>query len=231
MAALKFSTLVYFVLICTCFEVNSVISKESQLFKSYRLYWGVYTRAGVADSSRLVFYLRVQSNKSSRPHRIQIAIHKWSKHGQTFLAAPEKSYVSDLTMCMDIQPNPGWDSATATNSKTLTVNRLHSKLNVPANRPLIKYSRRQLLNLRAKITVPTEVYSHLKSCGIMKSRGVRSGQLLKRKSGNILALERSRRCYCCCFESLQYCHKTFILHLFKSLKMYEQKILSRRQLQ
>ena len=62
MAALKFSTLVYFVLICTCFEVNSVISKESQLFKSYRLYWGVYTRAGVADSSRLVFYLRLQSN-------------------------------------------------------------------------------------------------------------------------------------------------------------------------
>ena len=127
-----------------------------------------------------------------------------------FLAAPEKSYVSDLTMCMDIQPNPGWDSATATNSKTLTANRLHSKLNVPSNRPLIKYSRRQLLNLRAKIAVPTEVYNHLKSCGIMKSRGVRSGQPLKRKSGNILALERSRRCYCCCFESLQYCHKTCI---------------------
>ena len=27
------------------------------------------------------------------------------------------TYVSDLTMCMSIQPNPGWDSATATNSK------------------------------------------------------------------------------------------------------------------
>ena len=34
MAALKFSTLVYFVLICTCFEVNSVISKEPQLLKA-----------------------------------------------------------------------------------------------------------------------------------------------------------------------------------------------------
>lgn len=113
-----FFTLVYYVLLCVCFHVDLSYSKEFQLLTSYRSYLDVYTRAEVANSSNLVLILWQCNNKINQPHRIWFAVHKWTKHGQTCLAAPEKSYVADLAVCMDIHPNPGWDSTT--NSKTVT---------------------------------------------------------------------------------------------------------------
>ena len=84
---------------------------------------------------------------------------------------------------MDIHPDPGWESTT--NCKTVTMNPLYSKPNLSANRPLIEYSSWQLFSLRRKSVLPNNVYNHLKGCDILKSRGVRSGKLLKRKIGNI----------------------------------------------
>ena len=58
-----------------------------------------------------MFYSNLVCRKLTRARRIRFAICKWTRHGYTFLASPEQSYAPDLTICMDVHPNPGWESA------------------------------------------------------------------------------------------------------------------------
>ena len=39
--------------------------------------------------------------------RIGFCISKWSKHGKTVLAIPAHNPLIDVTICMDVHPNPG----------------------------------------------------------------------------------------------------------------------------
>ena len=52
--------------------------------------------------------LITQTTKQT-PRRIRFPLFKWSKHGYTCLSTPERSYVADLTIFMDVHPNPGWN--------------------------------------------------------------------------------------------------------------------------
>ena len=65
----------------------------------------------------LHFNLVMVCRKLTRVHRIRFAICKWTRRGHTHLASLEQSYVPDLIICMDVHPNPGWESA---NSATRT---------------------------------------------------------------------------------------------------------------
>ena len=59
----------------------------------------------------LHFNLVMVCRKLTRVHRIRFAICKWTRRGHTHLASLEQSYVPDLIICMDVHPNPGWESA------------------------------------------------------------------------------------------------------------------------
>ena len=61
-------------------------------------------------SLNLSLHTKWLTTKSKTPRRIRFTICKWSKHGDTCLSTPERSHVVDLTVCMDVHPNPGWDS-------------------------------------------------------------------------------------------------------------------------
>ena len=41
--------------------------------------------------------------------RVRFVVCKLSKHKSICLSISERRYVADLTVCMDVQPNPGWD--------------------------------------------------------------------------------------------------------------------------
>ena len=61
---------------------------------------------GTLFETPLSQYCRILSKISSRD-RIRRPIGKWNHHGLTFLAAPEHSFVLDLTISMDVHPQPG----------------------------------------------------------------------------------------------------------------------------
>ena len=115
---------------------------------------------------------------------------------------------------MDVHPNPGWDRPICNSNiyNSVLSTEHHANLNIPANN-LIRYSSCQLFSLKTKSTVPANPYHHLKECGVLKIRGVRSGKLVKQKSRNIPLLDRSRH-----FMSLQQCQGTCINSINRSRK-------------
>ena len=161
-----------------------------------------------------MFYLTSKSTKAKQHHQIRFAIYKRSKHGQTCLVIPQKSYVLDLIICMDVHPNPGWDRPICNSNiyNSVPSTEHHANFNGPANN-VIRYSSCQLFSLKTKSIVPANLYNHLKECGVLKTRGVRSGKLVKQKSRNIPLLDRSRH-----FMSLQQCQGTCINSIIRSRK-------------
>ena len=115
---------------------------------------------------------------------------------------------------MDVHPNPGWDRPICNSNiyNSVPSTEHHANLNVPANN-VIRYSSCQLFSLKTKSTVPANLYNHLKECGVLKTRGVRSGKLVQQKSRNIPLLDRSRH-----FMSLQQCQGTCINSINRSRK-------------
>ena len=66
------------------------------------------------QTTALVLHFNLTARKSTKPHMIRFAIYKWTRHGYTLLASPERSYVPDLTIHIDVHPNPGWESTNST---------------------------------------------------------------------------------------------------------------------
>lgn len=125
MAATIFISLAYFLILNVLtgvFYPYQVLRRENTLTngKYYNDFLvDVQHRTIFDDQSTLVPYLNsvMVCRKLTRAHRIRFAICKWTRHGYTYLASPERSYVPDLIICMDVHPNPGWESA---NSATRT---------------------------------------------------------------------------------------------------------------
>ena len=67
--------------------------------------------------------------------------------------------------------------------RCLSISRNKNNLRTAQPQPKVAGSnkKKRVFNLKRKIPLPKNVYNHLKGCGILKSRGVRSGKLLKRK--------------------------------------------------
>ena len=108
MAATSFIALAYFLLFNVLY-CRSCISTA------------IYT--SVIEGERKLSYLNVlkcpnltlqtkgliTQTKKQTPRRIRFPLSKWSKHGYTCLSTPERSYVADLTIFMDVHPDPGWN--------------------------------------------------------------------------------------------------------------------------
>ena len=118
MAATIFIALIYFLL------SNVLRSHTNQSFiqeiKEYHYLSGIGGKGIISHqrdslleylkSLNLSLHTKWLTTKSKTPRRIRFTICKWSKHGDTCLSTPERSHVADLTVCIDVHPNPGWDS-------------------------------------------------------------------------------------------------------------------------
>ena len=113
----------------------------------------------------------------SSVHAINYSISKLSKHGSTALILPGRLFWIDLTIHMDIQCNPGPERL-----ENSQINHLQPSDNSSRNLTnrasnAIKYSRSELLQLRLRqFKIPDETFHLLKNNGILRTRGVRSGQ-------------------------------------------------------
>ena len=110
----------------------------------------------------------------SRP-RFSVAL--WSKHGLTTTLIPRHDPPSDITICMDINPNPGPSSVQdSLNPSRLAKTHLHVTSQCGQS---LSYSRHKLLCLRhlAKTTCMSQsTYQMLKSLQIFHYRGKSTGK-------------------------------------------------------
>ena len=119
-------------------------------------------------------------------HAINYSISKLSKHGSTTLILPGRLFWIDLTIHMDIQCNPGPErlKKSQINHLQLSDNSSRNLNNRASN--AIRYSRSELLQLRSRqFKIPDETFHLLKSNGILRTRGVRSGQAVRNRKHNI----------------------------------------------
>ena len=131
---------------------------------------------GTLFETPLSQYCRILSKISSRD-RIRRPILKWSHHGLTFLAAPEHSFVLDLTISMDVHPQPGpvcsKDIHKLGSEGLASVNTAKGTGNVA----ILKYRRSTLVSLRKFASRPSSsVMTDLKLLGILNYRGRRGGK-------------------------------------------------------
>lgn len=104
----------------------------------------------------------------SRHLRIRKPISVWGKHGHMLLATTELMVCIDITVCMDIERNPGPIMEEQTRGIST---RQRDKQNA------IMYSRKELLTLRKEATKPVSiVIQTLKTFKLFKYRGSRAGQ-------------------------------------------------------
>ena len=131
---------------------------------------------GTLFETPLSQYCRILSKISSRD-RIHRPIVKWNHHGLTFLAAPEHSFVLDLTISMDVHPQPGpvcsKDIHELGSEGLASVNTAKGTGNVA----ILKYRRSTLVSLRKFASRPSSsVMTDLKLLGILNYRGRRGGK-------------------------------------------------------
>ena len=198
MAATARKPILYFI-VFTVFITFYDLSNTTEHLRFYNCFMktaGFYSDCFVeAELQRLfvVYRLKLIWTKKASPHCTRFAVTKWSKHGQTSLVISESGHLLDLTICMDIHPNPGWDRDELIPRATST--RQDGNLNFPANTH-IKYSRRQLFSFKSRAAVPGNLFNLLKTQGILKSRRVRAGRLHKQRIRPISTLLGSRRTNC-----------------------------------
>ena len=114
---------------------------------------------------------------SSKPN-IRRCITKWSKYGLLFIQAPELDFPIDLTICGDIESNPGEITLQSTKRTQAQNQAIHLNRHVNYRSERIVYSSDQLLSIRAYAsTIPLELKTCLKSLRIAKlTRGIRAGK-------------------------------------------------------
>ena len=117
----------------------------------------------------------------------------WQKHGEICLFLPFSH--RDITIAMDIEIQPGPYSLipNSTGSRSLQYSQLiHTdfdgstvNFNFPARNAVYHYSRQQLLNLRSRPPVSTNLFLSLNGLGILKTRRVRAGKTAKQRTSTI----------------------------------------------
>lgn len=130
----------------------------------------------------------------STVNAINYSISKISKHGSTVLILPGRLFWLDLTIYMDIQCNPGPERLENSQINHLQPSDNSSRnLNNRASNA-IKYSRSELLQLRLRqFKIPDETFHLRKRNGILRTRGVRSGQAFRNRKHNIAISHVQRR--------------------------------------
>ena len=117
MAATVLIILTYFLIFnvfTNNFKSNSYSSEDFYAYKDlqHKLFRTVQRTTGFDKQTvALMLHFNLMGRKSTKSHRIRFAIYKWTRHGYTHLASPEWSYFPDLTIHMDVHPNPGWKSS------------------------------------------------------------------------------------------------------------------------
>ena len=110
------------------------------------------------------------------------------------LILPGRLFWFDLTIHMDIQSNPGPERLE--NSQINHLQPSDNSFRNLNNRALtaIKYSRSELLQLRLwQFKIPDETFHLLKSNRILRTRGVRSGQVVRKRKHNIAISQVQRK--------------------------------------
>lgn len=105
---------------------------------------GKFFLAGLSEISPQLFRpCQSKRVKIQSKFNITFPVQKASKRGQTTLALPEKLFVLDLTVFLDVHKNPGPEMQTASFRSSLApVN-----LNLHANNGVIKYSKNQFQHI------------------------------------------------------------------------------------
>ena len=130
--------------------------------------------------SLLHFIARVRFASSSQ-RRIRRAIVAWKNRGLTFLAAPEKSILLNITIYCDIELNPGPELLSMAAANLTKESNCHSCNDIlPSEHRLVQrivISRDTLLSHRKfGWKPPMEAMITCKALGILKYRGKRGGQ-------------------------------------------------------
>ena len=126
----------------------------------------------------LQFY-RISSTLTYRD-RVLRAVSKWEHHGMTLLAVPEHFIMLDLTVHMDIHPQPGPELTSEDSGKRDTVLRKICRSRSGRSSLFKTIERETLLSLRRYAYKPcASVIGDLKALGILKYRGRRGGKKAK----------------------------------------------------
>ena len=161
---------------------NNIISTEEPgLFKDVHL--------SVLYEPVLLWRVKIFRIELGSEVKMSFAVVRSAKHGVTSLALPAKLFVVDLTICVDISPNPGpgfqSGSRISDNHKycvwsdsirmAALVGDCNNKLN---------YSRAHLVSLKKHATafLPSQAITSLKQEGLLRTRGVRRG-VTKHRNG------------------------------------------------
>ena len=130
-----------------------------------------------ADYARR-FYFSISSyfkRRQIRRFTISAPSYKAYKHGLVTLALPCSLFWMDLTVCMDIQRNPGPDNIfLRSEDQNCDYNGKHANFAITK----IIYSKQELHNLRSKY-LPSAIYHRLKEECLLKNRRKRGGLSLK----------------------------------------------------
>ena len=124
---------------------------------------------------------------------MSFAVVRSVKHGVTSLALPGKLFVVDLTICVDISPNPGpgfqCGSRISDNHEyCVRSDLIRMAALVGACNKKLNYSRAHLVSLKKHATafLPSQVITSLKQEGLLRTHGVRrSIFVLSPKPGSI----------------------------------------------
>ena len=106
--ATVFRALCFLVVICptTHCLVNFNASTDRNVETLYLFQNSCYFEVCTGRYPDLSSTVRVNCTWDSRS-RFGFCIAKWSKHGKTVLAIPSYNPLMDVTVCMDVHPNPG----------------------------------------------------------------------------------------------------------------------------
>ena len=183
MAACTRISLRKFLLICLLWRIfltEDVIQPYSkkELYKPgvFRSLYGY-----CSNSYQCIFTpIRVSLTRLTFHCKIKHLVRKDYKNGFTTPALPARIYIVDLTVCIDVASNPGPEYPKIID---ISESNVAFAFNYPAknNNGTIAYSRKQLLNLKRKYFLSSDVYSTLKQIGILKTRRVRAGKKVKAK--------------------------------------------------
>ena len=104
-------------------------------------------------------------------------VSRWSKHGLTSLHIPGHDPPLDITVFMDVSPNPGPGILTNRTCSSRSCTDLHM---TSCQDSTITYSRNQLFRIRRTSicprVLPESIYTKLKNSGLYHYRGNRAGQ-------------------------------------------------------
>ena len=118
--------------------------------------------------------------------KVSFAVVRSAKHGVTSLALPAKPFMVDLTICVDVSPNPcpGFQNGSRISDNYESCVRpalIRMATHIGDCNNKLNYSRAQLVSLKKYATafLPSQVITSLKQEGLLRTRGMCSGNLVR----------------------------------------------------